>query len=239
MEDKIPVHFKGDANGSGTLVDIYGPTVKFSTNENITKGSLLEITLKPPNEIFFLTSDSKVISVTNNGQGFLVEVEFIEGKDKKNKLTEDDAVFSSTKHNNNILVKPKLVYDTICDFESYPSWQKVVKKVEVIERQASRPKIVRFTFNFFFKEVVITNEYFYNDEELTLEWKMVKGDLKRSEGSYVIKESRMGSTAILKISVVLGFKAPKTAIDFLNASTMYFSIQALKKEAEKRYKKNH
>ncbi len=90
---------------------------------------------------------------------------------------------------------PAAIMDVIADFPSYPQWAAAVKDVEVLdEGSGGRAEQVRFVLD----AGVVKDEYIlaytWPADGLSVSWRLVKGQMQRSQrGSYVL-EPTGGST---------------------------------------------
>ena len=228
-----------DHKGIGESSNVNEKGLAFKTNMIFRLGDRVEMRIVPRDENFSLTCEGTVrhIQPANDGNEYEynVGVEFVEG-------LKDFAIEQLVSEKEGITARKSMIinasrqdcYDAICNFESYPSWQKTVQEVKVLLRYPdSRPKLVEFFFDFIFKRVKIVNQYEYLDKDFILSWKMVEGDIVAHEGNYIFQKLNEERTnAIISGYIVLGFYAPKMVIDYLSKSTMRKSVQALKEVVE-------
>ena len=134
---------------------------------------------------------------------------------------------------------PTNCFKTICDFESYPEWQKTIKKVIVLEKENGRPLIVEYHLDAILKTITYTLRYTYHDKDakkMILEWDYVGGDLKKIVGSYTFEEIEPNKTlATFWLDVELGLWVPRGILEVFKTKTIEESIQALKLRVESLY----
>lgn len=228
-------------SGSAKTENISDKGVEIVAGEGLEVGDTLELRIVPPGEIFSFTFEGKIKGVEEIKSGdsspkYKLEIEFIEGlKDfATNMLVGGDERMS---HRQSMIIdKGQLeCYRAICNFESYPTWQKTIKEVNVFEKMDDgRPEVVEFFMDAILKTVRYVNKYEYFDKDFILSWKSIDGDIKTNEGSYVFQKLRDDRTnAVFTMFVELGFYAPKKIVDYLSNNTMRKSIRALKDVVEK------
>ncbi len=134
-----------------------------------------------------------------------------------------------------IAASARQCYDTICDFTTYPQWQKTIKQVTILDRENGRPTVVEYEIDLI-KIVRYTLHYTYeesNPQKLKLAWTYVGGDLKNIEGSYTFEEVAPNKIiATYSLALELGFGVPGFLMNRMRDSAMQESIEALKKRAE-------
>lgn len=129
-------------------------------------------------------------------------------------------------------------YDTICDFASYPQWQKTISQVTILDYENSKPLIVEYHLSVMLKTMQYTLSYAYdeqNSQKLKLSWTYVGGDLKDLQGSYLFEEVAENKTiATYSLNLELNFVVPTFIMNNMRNSAMLESMQALKKRAEEK-----
>ncbi|MFC1848997.1 SRPBCC family protein [candidate division CSSED10-310 bacterium] len=125
-------------------------------------------------------------------------------------------------------------YDAICDFESYPEWQKVISKVNVWEHYPDgRPKVVEYFLLALVKQIRYVIDYTYNDDDPSLHWTYVEGDINDVEGHYLFEDMGDGSTkATYQLTLTFSMYIPGKIMDALNQQVMKGSVIALKRRVE-------
>ncbi|MFC1733861.1 type II toxin-antitoxin system RatA family toxin [candidate division KSB1 bacterium] len=226
-EADYQVFFTG---GVGECTDKNEKGLVFRTNKEVERGAVLEVRLMHTTEAFSLTADAAVTDVKKVHDGYEISAKYVEDtKDfSLNTLTVEDEKLQQTR-TKVIKATPQQCYETICDFESYPLWQKGVKDVNVVEKfPDSRPKVVDFLIDFFIKKDVFTNQYEYHDDEKIVMWDMVKGPIEYHKGIYKFKEGSNGTIAEVNFNVVLGVRIPKMLLNKIEKIMLTQSITALK-----------
>lgn len=131
---------------------------------------------------------------------------------------------------------PQKCFEAICDFESYPQWQKSIKEASILERENGRPVIVEYKLDALLKTITYTLRYEYYDTDpknMILKWYYVGGDLKKIEGQYTFKELTSGKTlTTFALDVEIGIWAPKFVLDKFKDISMKESILSLKNRVE-------
>ena len=84
-----------------------------------------------------------------------------------------------------IAATPKACYDAICDFATYPDWQRAVTKVEIEETFPNgRQKVAAFTIKVLLGKAFYVLSYTYNDRKKAFKWDYVRGDPKDVTGGF-------------------------------------------------------
>lgn len=137
-----------------------------------------------------------------------------------------------------ILASARQCYSAICDFASYPQWQKNITNVFILEQENSRPIIVEYELDVMIKKLSYTLRYTYSEQDpkqLKLSWVYVGGDLKDIQGSYTFEELSNNKTiATYSLNLELGFAVPSFVMNKMKSSAMKESMQGLKEHVEKK-----
>jgi len=229
----------GDRSSMGESFNISEKGVGVYTDLDVQTGDPIEVRIIPKDEIFSFTCEGTVryaLPSRNGAQSkYMVGIEFMEGL-KDFALDQLVGIHERIEARKSIVINASQqeCYEAIVNYESYPSWQKVIKSVKVLERLPDkRPGIVEFTIDAILKKIRIVNKYEYFDKDFILSWKLVEGDVKINDGSYVFQKLREGRTnAIFSVYLELGFFAPKRILDYLNNISMRSSIRSLKEVVE-------
>jgi len=234
-QNKYPVFFEGGKiNGMGESLALSEKSVSFQTKTQLKEGATLDMRIIPPNATLTIAAKAVVTSVIP-GQNNLYDVcaEFAGGEKDFKELVSDKDRLAFT-HSMRIESSQRNCYDAICNFESYPRWQKVVNSVKVLRRGVDmRPVDVEYVFDFILKKVKLVSQYEYNDTDFILRWKTIDGDVKWQTGSYVFEKIKEDSTnAVLTLDLVLGYPVPRRVIDYLSKVAMRRSIKSLKDVVE-------
>lgn len=229
----------GDRSGVGESYDVSEKGISLLASIEVQKGDSIEVRIVPRDEIFSFTCVGTVkhLESAHDDSGFKYKlgIVFVEG-------LKDFAIDQLISGHERIAARKSIViaayqkecYEAICNFESYPSWQKAIQSVKVLERgKDNRPVVVEFWLDAILKKIKFVNRYEYFDKDFILSWKAVGGDIKINDGSYVFQKLREGKTnAVFSLYVELGFYAPKRVIDYMNNISMRNSIRALKENVE-------
>ena len=96
------------------------------------------------------------------------------------------------------------------DFEKYPEWAHDVKQATVLTRDASgRPTVVEFRASALGRSTHYTLGYTYGDSPLTIQWKLVDGDIMRTlDGDYMFEPVNNGTLVTYDLSIDLVIPLP-------------------------------
>ncbi len=228
-----------DRSSIGESYNISEKGMGLLTNLDMQLGDSIEVRIVPKDEIFSFTCEGTVHhveQVSNGGEyTYKVGIEFLEGlKDFAAEQLVGGHEHIDARKSIVISANQQDCYDAICNFESYPSWQKTVHSVNVLKRGSDkRPLVVEFFFDLILKRVRVVNQYEYFDKDFILSWKAIEGDVKVNKGNYVFQKLRDDRTnAIFSVFIEMGFYAPKRIVDYMNNITMRNSIRSLKQVVE-------
>lgn len=143
-----------------------------------------------------------------------------------------------------IAASPHACFLVITDYETFPAWQKAVKRTEVISRdEQGRGLRVRQYIDALLREITYTLDYRY-DEPSRIEWDFVEGDLKAIQGELLLEpcepdpESESGlpvhTEAIYRVAIDPGIPLPRILARRLNQELMKRAVHDLRDEAERR-----
>lgn len=95
-----------------------------------------------------------------------------------------------------IAAPPAVVLDAIVDVAAYPSWQKDVQSVDVLERDADgRPARARFVVDARLFTADYTLDYTYGAG--TVRWELVASDqLRQLDGGYTVVDTGGGTSRV-------------------------------------------
>jgi hypothetical protein len=126
-------------------------------------------------------------------------------------------------------------FDTILDFESYPSWSSAVQHARIRERDRNGVgRIVEFALDMKIRSVRYVLEYSYKKPTL-LTWVSVGGDVERIEGAYRFKKVGPHLTEVTcEQSVRLGFWVPGPIRSLAERTALRQSVTEFKDEVERR-----
>ncbi|HEX6115559.1 MAG TPA: SRPBCC family protein [Solirubrobacterales bacterium] len=128
-----------------------------------------------------------------------------------------------------------LCFETIVDYETFPEWQRAVKRVEVHERDAEgRGKVVEFHVDIAVRKLRYVLDYHYEPPH-RIWWDFVEGDYARDIGGEYRLEPREGATlATYSVTVEPAVPVPGFLARRLEREMMKRSVEDLRREAERR-----
>jgi uncharacterized membrane protein len=128
---------------------------------------------------------------------------------------------------------PQECFDALVDYESFPSWQRAVRAVEVVTRDsAGRGEEVAFEIDAKVKTVHYTLRYSYEPPH-RIEWDYVTGDVKDVNGEMVLEDRGDGSTvATYALALDPGVWLPGPVRKVLTDQVMKGSVEDLKRRVE-------
>ncbi|MBA2282975.1 MAG: SRPBCC family protein [Acidimicrobiia bacterium] len=87
-----------------------------------------------------------------------------------------------------IAASPSELWSVLVDFESYPTWARDLKQIEVLERDSQgRGVIVRYRAAAMGRSTSYTLRYDHAGAPLSLPWVLVRGDIMRKlDGAYTL-----------------------------------------------------
>jgi ribosome-associated toxin RatA of RatAB toxin-antitoxin module len=102
------------------------------------------------------------------------------------------------------------IFDVATDFDSYPEWNANIQAVEVKETdEEGRATKVWMKVDAKLKVVTYTLGYDYSNAPEAFSWKLIDGDVKELEGSYVFDEFDDVTDVTYEMKVDPGFPIPK------------------------------
>jgi uncharacterized membrane protein len=120
------------------------------------------------------------------------------------------------------------------DFEAYPQWSSVIKKVRVLERHPNGlAKRVEFILDMTIKTIRYVLDYDW-DQPAGATWRLVEGDVQDVEGSYRFEETPAGVKATCSQAVDLGFWVPGFIRSLAEAKALRDSVEEFKRAVETR-----
>lgn len=131
-----------------------------------------------------------------------------------------------------INVPPKVIYDVVLDFESYPEFFKDVKSITV---EKKKPLTVTFEINVI-KKIKYTL-VFNTTPNKKVFWSFVEGDVfKENKGSWIFEEEGKDKTHVTyNIEVDFGLFVPSLITNKLIGRNLPDMLQTFKKRAEEIY----
>ncbi|MBA3299323.1 MAG: SRPBCC family protein [Thermoleophilaceae bacterium] len=128
---------------------------------------------------------------------------------------------------------PQECFDTLVDFQSYPSWLRAVKACEVQSRDRDgRGRRVCFEVDARVRLLSFTLDYSYESPHL-ITWEFVEGDVREVNGELVLEDRGDGTTlATYALRIEPGASMPKEIGSALNDQVMKHSVEDLKARVE-------
>lgn len=102
------------------------------------------------------------------------------------------------------------IWDTLTDFEAYPSWARDLKDVTVLERDdEGRATIVEYRAAAMGRSTRYSLRYSWDDAPRRLPWELVEGDIMRVlDGEYEFAERGGGTDVTYRLRVDLVVPLP-------------------------------
>jgi hypothetical protein len=137
-------------------------------------------------------------------------------------------------HTEQIRATPAECVAATLDYESYPAWQSLVKRVTVHTRDdAGRGREVEFVIDLKVGTVRYTLLYDYPDPTC-IAWTYLRGDAKDVHGSYTFSQSRPGVTeARYDLTVELPITVPGLIRNRIEREAMKRTVLDLKRRVER------
>jgi uncharacterized membrane protein len=134
-----------------------------------------------------------------------------------------------------VAASPELCFETITDYESFPEWQRAVKTVEVLERNAEgRGKVVRFAVDLAVRKLGYVLDYSYEPPG-RITWDFVEGDFAKDiGGEFRLEPAGAGTLATYSVTVEPAVPVPGFLARRLEREMMKRSVEDLRREAERR-----
>jgi uncharacterized membrane protein len=128
---------------------------------------------------------------------------------------------------------PQECFDALVDYESFPSWQRAVRAVEVVTRDsAGRGEEVAFEIDAKVKTVRYTLRYSYEPPH-RIAWEYLGGDVKDVDGEMTLEDEGDGTTlATYSLALDAGVWLPGPVRKILTDQVMKGSVDDLKKRVE-------
>jgi ribosome-associated toxin RatA of RatAB toxin-antitoxin module len=130
---------------------------------------------------------------------------------------------------------PRAVYDTVIDYEKYPTFMPEMKNVIIEDREGSA-QIVEFTCDFG-KSTTYTLRIEHDEKNLATSWTYVGGDLKDSTGGWKFVPEGNGTRVQYNVNVTVGFMVPKFISDRLIGGSVPKMLEQVKGEVQRRLAK--
>ena len=128
---------------------------------------------------------------------------------------------------------PQDCFDALVDFESYPRWQRTVKRCEVLARdREGRGRRVSFEVDAKLTSMTYTLDYSYEPPHL-LTWRLVEGDVRNVDGEFVLEDRGDGTTlATCAMWIDPGASLPGKVASALSDHLISHSVEDLKARVE-------
>jgi hypothetical protein len=129
----------------------------------------------------------------------------------------------------------EVCFATIIDYETFPDWQRAVKAVEVVERDAEgRGELVSFEVDLGVRRLEYRLRYHY-EPPVRVWWDFVSGDFARDiDGDFRFETAGASTRAIYSISLRPAVPVPGFLARRLEREMMKRSVEDLRQEAEER-----
>ncbi len=127
-------------------------------------------------------------------------------------------------------VPPRVIYDVVTDFESYPEFLPDVKRV--LMEKKSKGCQASFEISVI-KKIHYTLDFVFTPNKKVV-WSFVKGDLfKDNKGQWLFEEVKKGQTkATYHVEVDFGFMVPSLITNKLVGSNLPAMMKRFKERAE-------
>ena len=128
---------------------------------------------------------------------------------------------------------PQDCFDALVDYESFPDWQRAVRSVEVLTRDAQgRGEEVAFEIDAKVKTIHYTLRYSYEPPG-RITWDYVEGDVKDVDGEFLLEDQGDGTTlATYSLALDAGVWLPGPVRKILTDQVMKGSVEDLKRRVE-------
>jgi len=130
---------------------------------------------------------------------------------------------------------PRLCFDALLEYETFPDWQSAVKWVEVVTRdQHGRGREVHFEVDAKLKTVRYELEYSYEPPH-RIAWCYLGGDIRDVDGEFIFEDQGDGTTlATYSLALDPGVWLPDRVARMINQQVMRRSVQELRERVEGR-----
>ena len=128
---------------------------------------------------------------------------------------------------------PQECFAALTDYESFPDWQRAVRSVEVLSRDAEdRGEMVAFQIDAKVRSIAYTLSYSYEPPHL-ISWRFVEGDPKDVEGDFTLEDNGDGTTlATYSLVLDLGSWLPGRLARLVGDQVMQGALDDLKQHVE-------
>lgn len=124
-------------------------------------------------------------------------------------------------------------FDALLDYEHFPEWQRAVKSVEVLTRDAEgRGEEVAFTIDAKVRTIGYRLRYSY-DPPRRISWDYVEGDVEDVDGEFLLEDRGDGTTlATYSLALDPGVWLPGPLRKVLSDQVMKGAVDDLKRRVE-------
>jgi hypothetical protein len=128
---------------------------------------------------------------------------------------------------------PAACFDALTAYESFPEWQRAVKAVDVLTRDAAgRGENVAFEVDVKLRTVRYELRYSYEPPH-RIWWDYVAGDVKDVDGEFLLESCGDEATrATYRVGLDPGVWVPGPVFRVLNDQAMRWSVEDLKRRVE-------
>jgi ribosome-associated toxin RatA of RatAB toxin-antitoxin module len=128
---------------------------------------------------------------------------------------------------------PEQCFDALVDYESFPQWQRAVKRAEVVTRDGSgRGQEVEFEIDAKVRTIHYRLRYSYAPPS-RITWDYVDGDVKDVDGEMTLEDQGDGTTLVTyRLALDPGVWLPGPILKVLNDQVMKGSVEDLKRRVE-------
>ena len=128
---------------------------------------------------------------------------------------------------------PQDCFDTLVDVESYPVWQRTVRRCEVQSRdREGRPRRVSLEVDAKVASLAYTLDLSYEPPHLVT-WRFVEGDVRNVDGEFVLEDRGDGTTlATCALRIDPGPALPAKMGSVLSDHVILHSVEDLKARVE-------
>jgi ribosome-associated toxin RatA of RatAB toxin-antitoxin module len=124
-------------------------------------------------------------------------------------------------------------FAVVTDFDTYPTWASAVRRAAVRMRHPDGlPRQVEMEIDIKVRRIRYVLEYNYTSPH-RLDWKLVEGDLRNVEGSYVFEDAGDGWTRVTCTQAVdVGFWIPGFLRSIFEQQALRDSVEEFKRAVE-------
>lgn len=98
---------------------------------------------------------------------------------------------------------PRAAYELAKDMESFPKFMPDVQSVEVVKR-GENMTVTDWSTEIDGTEIIWTEEDHFDDEHLTVSYKLIEGDLDKFEGQWIFEPCKEGCKITLTVDFDFG-----------------------------------